>query len=193
MLGVVRYTQNHMDSNDDMAYSQSHTRLDQFLRMQKQNDEGILERTSQESRTYPACLGYWTLYCIHRSLSMYVHQPRRRQWVLQPRRRRHRHWWLRRRRRQWRRARLPRQHGEGGLAAEGQIMLSRTSHLSMPFLHLSLSRQCNTWLQKRVRTASWASRVQAVLAHGTVVAQRPPQGRRHAAESPDPEPPPASR
>ena len=33
---------------------------------------------------------------------------------------------------------------------------------------------------------------QAVLAHGTVVAQLPPQGRR-AAERPHPEPPPAPR
>lgn len=50
--------------------------------------------------------------------------------------------------------------GKGVLRQMGQTKLSCTSHLSMPFLlHLSLPRQWNTWLQERVRTSSWASRL----------------------------------
>ena len=49
--------------------------------------------------------------------------------------------------------------GRGILRQMGQNMLSWTSHLSMTFLHLSLSRQWNTWLQERVRTSSWAARL----------------------------------
>ena len=49
--------------------------------------------------------------------------------------------------------------GKGVLRQMGQTMLSCTSHLSMPSLHLSLSRQWNTWLQERVRTSSWASKL----------------------------------
>jgi hypothetical protein len=36
--------------------------------------------------------------------------------------------------------------GKGVLRQMGQIMLSCTSHLSMLYLYLSLSRQRNTWL-----------------------------------------------